>query len=36
VTDEPDQAMSDDGQVAAVVDYIFEAGTLKRLLRTGW
>ena len=34
--DEPDQATPDDGQVAAVVDYIFEAGTLKRLLRTGW
>jgi putative hydrolase of HD superfamily len=36
VIDEPDQATPDDGQVAAVVDYIFEAGTLKRLLRTGW
>ena len=34
--DEPDQATTDDGQVATVVDYMFEAGTLKRLLRTGW
>jgi putative hydrolase of HD superfamily len=36
VTDQPDQAEPDDGQVAAVVDYLFEAGTLKRLPRTGW
>ena len=36
MTDEPDQAAPDDDQVAAVVDYFFEAGTLKRLLRTGW
>jgi putative hydrolase of HD superfamily len=36
VTEEPDQAIPDDGQVAAVVDYFFEAGTLKRLPRTGW
>ena len=36
MTDEPDQAAPDDDQVAAVVDYFFEAGTLKRLPRTGW
>lgn len=36
MTDEPDQATPDDGQIAAVVDYFFEAGTLKRLPRTGW
>jgi putative hydrolase of HD superfamily len=36
VTDEPVQATPNDGQVAAVVDYFFEAGTLKRLPRTGW
>jgi putative hydrolases of HD superfamily len=36
VTDEPDQAGPDDSQVAAIVDYFFEAGTLKRLPRTGW
>ena len=36
MTDQPDQAEPDDGQVAAVVDYLFEAGTLKRLPRTGW
>jgi hypothetical protein len=36
VTDGTDQASPDDGQVAAVVDYFFEAGTLKRLPRTGW
>jgi putative hydrolase of HD superfamily len=36
VTEEADQATPDDGQVAAVVDYFFEAGTLKRLPRTGW
>lgn len=36
MTDESDQAAPDDGQVAAVVDYFFEAGTLKRLPRTGW
>jgi putative hydrolase of HD superfamily len=36
VTDEPDKATPDDDQVAAVVDYFFEAGTLKRLPRTGW
>jgi putative hydrolase of HD superfamily len=36
VTEQPDEATPDDGQVAAVVDYLFEAGTLKRLPRTGW
>ena len=36
MTDQPGQAGQDDGQVAAVVDYLFEAGTLKRLPRTGW
>jgi putative hydrolase of HD superfamily len=36
MTEQPDQAEPDDGQVAAVVDYLFEAGTLKRLPRTGW
>jgi 5'-deoxynucleotidase YfbR-like HD superfamily hydrolase len=36
VTDEPDQATTDDSQVAAIVDYFFEAGALKRLPRTGW
>ena len=36
MTEQPDQAAPDDGQVAAVVDYLFEAGTLKRLPRTGW
>lgn len=36
MTEQPDEATSDDGQVAAVVDYLFEAGTLKRLPRTGW
>jgi putative hydrolase of HD superfamily len=36
VTEEADQAAPDDGQVAAVVDYFFEAGALKRLPRTGW
>lgn len=36
MTDEPDQAGADDSQVAAIVDYFFEAGTLKRLPRTGW
>ena len=36
MTDEPDQAGPDDSQVAAIVDYFFEAGTLKRLPRTGW
>ena len=35
MTDEPDQA-DDDAEVAAIVDYFFEAGTLKRLPRTGW
>jgi putative hydrolase of HD superfamily len=34
--EQPDQAQPDDGQVAAFVDYLFEAGTLKRLPRTGW
>jgi putative hydrolases of HD superfamily len=36
VTEGPDQPAPDQGEVAAVVDYFFEAGTLKRLLRTGW
>jgi putative hydrolase of HD superfamily len=36
VTDEPDQATPDDSQVAAIVDYFFEAGALKRIPRTGW
>jgi putative hydrolase of HD superfamily len=36
VTDEPDQATADDSQVAAIVDYFFEAGALKRIPRTGW
>jgi putative hydrolases of HD superfamily len=36
VTEQPDQPAPDEGQIAAVVDYFFEAGTLKRLLRTGW
>jgi putative hydrolase of HD superfamily len=37
VTDEPDQATTpDDSQVAAIVDYFFEAGALKRIPRTGW
>jgi putative hydrolase of HD superfamily len=36
MTKQPGTAESDDGQVAAVVDYLFEAGTLKRLPRTGW
>ena len=36
MTEQPDQAEPDDGQVAAVVDYLFEAGALKRLPRTGW
>ena len=36
MTDEPDQATPDDSQVAAIVDYFFEAGTLKRIPRTGW
>lgn len=36
MTDEPDGVAPDDSQVAAVVDYFFEAGTLKRLPRTGW
>ena len=36
MTEQPDEAEPDDGQVAAVVDYLFEAGTLKRLPRTGW
>jgi putative hydrolase of HD superfamily len=36
MTDQPSRAEPDDGQVAAVVDYLFEAGTLKRLPRTGW
>ena len=36
MTDEPDQATSDDSQVAAIVDYFFEAGALKRIPRTGW
>ncbi len=36
MTEQPDEATPDDDQVAAVVDYLFEAGTLKRLPRTGW
>ena len=36
MTDEPDQATPDDSQVAAIVDYFFEAGALKRIPRTGW
>ena len=36
MTDEPDQATADDSQVAAIVDYFFEAGALKRIPRTGW
>ena len=36
MTDGPDKAPADDGQVAAVVDYFFEAGALKRIPRTGW
>ncbi len=36
MTDEPVQATTDDNQVAAIVDYFFEAGALKRLPRTGW
>jgi len=36
VTDELDQATPDDSQVAAIVDYFFEAGALKRIPRTGW
>ncbi len=36
MTDEPDQATFDDSQVAAIVDYFFEAGALKRIPRTGW
>jgi putative hydrolase of HD superfamily len=36
VTDEPDQATPDDSQVAAIVDYFFEAGALKRIPRSGW
>jgi putative hydrolases of HD superfamily len=36
VTEQPDQPAPDEDQIAAVVDYFFEAGTLKRLLRTGW
>ncbi|WP_203416728.1 HD domain-containing protein [Jiangella ureilytica] len=28
--------MADDGQIEGVVDYIFEAGLLKRAKRTGW
>ncbi len=36
MTEQPNPAEPDDGQVAAVVDYLFEAGTLKRLPRTGW
>jgi putative hydrolase of HD superfamily len=36
MTEQPDQAQFVDGQVAVVVDYLFEAGTLKRLPRTGW
>lgn len=36
MTDEADQPVPDDGQVAAVVDYFFEAGALKRIPRTGW
>ena len=36
MTDEPDQATTDDSQVGAIVDYFFEAGALKRLPRTGW
>ena len=36
MTEQPDQAEPNDSQVAAVVDYLFEAGTLKRLPRTGW
>ena len=36
MTDEPDQTTPDDSQVAGIVDYFFEAGTLKRLPRTGW
>ena len=36
MSEQPRPAEPDDGQVAAVVDYLFEAGTLKRLPRTGW
>ena len=36
MTDELDQATPDDSQVAAIVDYFFEAGALKRIPRTGW
>jgi putative hydrolase of HD superfamily len=36
VTEQPDQPAPSEDEVAAVVDYFFEAGTLKRLLRTGW
>lgn len=36
MTDDADQPVPDDGQVAAVVDYFFEAGALKRIPRTGW
>ena len=36
MTEQPDQPAPSEDEVAAVVDYFFEAGTLKRLLRTGW
>jgi putative hydrolase of HD superfamily len=36
VSDQPHRTEPDDAEVAAVVDYLFEAGTLKRLPRTGW